>query len=72
MADKNSGRNIEEDFPEVKKIVEAGATLKKITDYELSRYACYLIVQNENPRKEVIALGQIYFAIQPQRQEVAD
>ena len=72
LACQNSGRNIEDDFPEVRKIVEAGATQKKVTDYELSRYACYLIVQNGDPRKEVIALGQTYFAIQTRRQEVAD
>ena len=57
---------------EVSKIVEAGATSKSIKDYELTRYACYLIVQNGDPRKEVIALGQTYFAIQTYRQEIAD
>lgn len=72
LACKNSGRNIEDDFPEVRKIVEAGVLQKKVIDYELSRYACYLIVQNGDPRKEVIALGQTYFAIQTRRQEVAD
>ena len=72
LACQNSGRNIEYDFAEVSKIVEAGATQKKVVDYELSRYACYLIVQNGDPRKEVIALGQTYFAIQTRRQEVAD
>ena len=45
-----------DDFPEVRKIVDAGATNKPIKDYELSRYACYLIVQNGDPRKEVITL----------------
>ena len=54
LACKNSGKNIEDDFAEVSKIVEAGATKKKVIDYELSRYACYLIVQNGDPRKEVI------------------
>lgn len=72
LACQNSGRDIDDDFAEVSKIVEAGATQKKVTDYELSRYACYLIVQNGDPRKEVIALGQTYFAIQTRRQEVAD
>ncbi len=72
IACENSGHNIACDFPEARKIVEAGATKKPVLDYELSRYACYLIVQNGDPRKEVIALGQTYFAIQTYRQEVAD
>lgn len=72
IACDNSGHNVSGDFAEVSKIVEAGATTKSITDYELSRYACYLIVQNGDPRKEVIALGQTYFAIQTYRQELAD
>ena len=72
IACNNSGHSVENDFPEVRKIVDAGISSKPILDYELSRYACYLIVQNGDPRKEVIALGQTYFAIQTYRQEVAD
>lgn len=62
IACENSGHDIFSDFVEVNKIVEAGATSKSIKDYELTRYACYLIVQNGDPRKEVIALGQTYFS----------
>lgn len=72
IACENSGHAVAYDFPEARKIVEAGVTKKPILDYELTRYACYLIVQNGDPRKEVIALGQTYFAIQTYRQEVAD
>ena len=72
LACKNSGYEILDHFAEVSKIVEAGATTKPIIDFKLTRYACYLIVQNGDPRKEVIALGQTYFAIQTRRQEVAD
>jgi len=72
LACKNSGYEVADHFAEVSKIVEAGATSKPIADYKLSRYACYLIVQNGDPRKEIIALGQTYFAIQTRRQEVAD
>ena len=72
LACKNSAQSIVDHFAEVSKIVEAGATSKQISDFKLTRYACYLIVQNGDPRKEVIALGQTYFAIQTRRQEVAD
>ena len=61
IACENSGHSVSDDFPEVRKIVEAGATFMPKKDYELSRYACYLIVQNGDPRKEVIALGQTCF-----------
>ncbi len=67
IACENSGYDVFDDFAEVSKIVDAGETSKPIKDYELSRYACYLIVQNGDPRKEVIALGQTYFAIQTYR-----
>jgi DNA-damage-inducible protein D len=72
LACKNIGYAIPDHFAEVSKIVEAGATSKPVIDYKLTRYACYLIVQNGDSRKEVIALGQTYFAIQTRRQEVAD
>lgn len=72
IACENSGHEVAYDFAEVSKIIEAGVTRKPVKDYELTRYACYLIVQNGDPRKEVIALGQTYSAIQTYRQEIAD
>ena len=63
----NKTKNGETGFTDVSK-----TKTKSIIDYELSRYACYLIVQNGDPRKEIIATGQTYFAIQTRRQEVAD
>lgn len=60
------------DFPEVRKIIEAGSTTKPILDYKLTRYACYLIVQNANPKKKTVALGQTYFAIQTRKQELTE
>lgn len=73
LACKNSGFDRDEHFVEVSKMIQMPNNAKKqVLDYELSRYACYLIVQNGDPRKEVIALGQTYFAIQTRRQEVSD
>lgn len=68
LACQNSGFEIDDHFPEVRKMVEIGSnTTRELLDYELSRYGCYLIVQNGNPRKEVIALGQTYFALHKQK-----
>jgi len=73
LACKNSGFAVSDHFVEVNKMVEIGSlTKRKVKDLKLTRYACYLIVQNGDPRKEIIALGQTYFAIQTRRQEVQD
>ena len=73
LACRNSGFSITDQFAEVSKLIEHGKGGKRqLVDYKLSRYACYLIVQNGDPRKEIIAIGQTYFAIQTRRQEVAD
>ena len=64
LACRNSGFEIVDHFPEVRKMVDIGSeTKRRVKDYELSRYACYLIVQNGDPRKEAIAFGQTYFAL---------
>ena len=69
----NSGQNITDHFAEVRKMVEIGSNAKReIEDIALSRYACYLIVMNGDPRKEIIALGQTYFAVKTRQQELIE
>ncbi len=70
---ENSGYSVEEHFPGVGKLSKRnnGANVK-IKDYRLSRYACYLIVQNGDSRKKAVALGQTYFAIQTRKQELSE
>jgi len=67
----NSEINPKEQFTQVGKLSKHGNnTVTEIKDYKLSRYACYLIIQNSDSRKKVVALGQTYFAIQTRKQEV--
>lgn len=68
----NSNNNPNNDFGVYTKIIKAGATTKTVLDYKLSRYACYLIVQNANPKYEQVALGQTYFAIQTRKMELTE
>ena len=68
---KQSNFIIDDHFTQVGKTSKMpNGGVKKLLDYKLSRYACYLIVQNSDSRKEVVALGQTYFAVQTRRQEL--
>ena len=70
---RNSGQAVGDHFADVRKMVEIGSgALREVEDVRLSRYACYLIVQNGDPGKPVIANGQTYFALQTRRQELTD
>lgn len=70
---RNSGQAIADHFAEVRNMVPIGSGAEReIADIRLSRYACYLIVQNGDPSKPIIALGQTYFAVQARRQELED
>ena len=72
IACSQSNNQINSNFGVYPKIVKTGVSTKNIIDYKLSRYACYLIVQNANPKFEAVALGQTYFAIQTRKQELTE
>ncbi len=73
QACEKSGRVVADHFADVSKMVDIGSgAQREVADVRLSRYACYLIVQNGDPSKPVIANGQTYFAMQTRRQELND
>ena len=67
-----SNNSINSNFGVNTKIVKTGVSSKSIIDYKLSRYACYLIVQNANPKFKSVSLGQTYFAIQTRKMELSE
>lgn len=69
----NSAQPVEDHFVPIDEMRIAGkGARRRVRSYKLSRYACYLIIQNADPAKEIVALGQTYFAVQTRRQEQAD
>lgn len=70
---KNSDVSVFDHFIDISKMVQIGSgAYRKQVDYKLTRYACYLIAQNGDSRKKVIALAQTYFAIQTRKQEISE
>ena len=73
VACAKSNNIIDDHFSQVGKMVEIGSKAKRsLNDYKLSRYACYLIVLNADPNKEVVALGKTYFAVQTRQMELTE
>lgn len=69
----NSNQNEKDHFLDITKMVDLGSgSQREIKDYNLSRYACYLIAQNGDPRKVQIATAQTYFAVQTRKQEITE
>ncbi len=70
---QNSGQAVADHFVHVGGMIEVGkGARRKVEDVHLTRYACYLLVENADPSKPIVALGQAYFAVQTRRQEIAD
>ncbi len=70
---ENSGITVIDHFPDIRKTIKMPKGAEKtILDYKLTRYACYLIAQNGDSRKKVIALAQTYFAVQTRKQEITE
>jgi len=73
LACLNSGQKDRDHFVEFNDMIEVGkGAQREIKNVRLSRYACYLVIQNANPSKEIVAHGQTYFAVQTRRQELED
>ncbi len=69
----NSGQRVEDHFVEITEMIEIGkGGQRAVKTVIMSRYACYLVIQNADPTKPLVALGQTYFAVQTRRQELAD